>query len=85
MKKNSEWFKLLTYKEKEVFSVRDPKEIGLPKNSVSGEYVFAREDDFFVYPNNYNQFVQIYSNTFQHGGISLEELFIPFVILQPKK
>ena len=75
----------LTYKEKEVFAVREPKDIGLPKSSVSGEYIFAREDDFFVYPNNYNQFVQIYSNTFQHGGISLEELFIPFVILQPKK
>lgn len=74
----------LSYKEKEVFAVRRPEEAYLPKTSVSDEFVFCRENDFFAYPNNYNHFVNYYSNTFQHGGISLEELFIPFVILQPK-
>ncbi len=75
----------LSYKEKEVFAVRDPKAIGLPKSSVSAEFVFAKENDFFVYPNNYNHFVNYYMDTFQHGGVSLEELMIPFVELVPKR
>ena len=75
----------LTYKEKEVFVVRDPKQVFLPKANVSSEFVFAKENDFFVYPNNYNQFVNHYQNTFQHGGLSLEELCIPFIELNPKK
>lgn len=74
----------LSYKEKEVFTVRNPGEIGLPKSTISSEFVFARENDFFVYPNNYNHFVNYFSDTFQHGGISMEELLIPFVILQAK-
>jgi hypothetical protein len=74
----------LSYKEKEVFVVRNPQDVFLPKTSVSSEFVFTREDDFFVYPNNYNHFVKFYGNTFQHGGISLEELLIPFVVLSPK-
>lgn len=74
----------LSYKDKEVFVVRNPQDAFLPKTSVSSEFVFTREDDFFVYPNNYNHFVKFYGNTFQHGGISLEELLIPFVVLSPK-
>jgi CheY-like chemotaxis protein len=77
--------KNLTYKEKEVFTVKDPKQIFLPKANVSSEFVFAREADFFVYPNNYNHFVNHYEDTFQHGGLSLEEICIPFVELKPKK
>lgn len=76
--------KNLTYNTKEVFTVRNPQDAFLPKMNVSSEYVFAKEDDFFVYPNNFNQFVNYYSNTFQHGGISLEEMLIPFVVLHPK-
>jgi CheY-like chemotaxis protein len=76
--------KTLSYKEKEVFVVKNPNEAFLPKTTLSSEFVFAREDDFFVYPNNYNHFLKFYENTFQHGGISLEELLIPFVILSPK-
>jgi hypothetical protein len=76
--------KNLTYNTKEVFTVRNPQDAFLPKLNVSSEYVFAKEDDFFVYPNNFNQFVNYYSNTFQHGGISLEEMLIPFVVLHPK-
>jgi len=74
----------LSYKEKEVFQVKHPQEAFLPKTSLSDEFVFAKENDFFVYPNNYNHFVNYYGNTFQHGGISLEELCIPFVVLQSK-
>jgi len=56
----------------------------LPKNNVSTAYVFAKQDYFFAYPNNYNHYVQYYRNTFQHGGISLEEMIIPFIVLSAK-
>jgi CheY-like chemotaxis protein len=75
----------LNYNAKEVFVVRNPQEAFLPKIKMSAEFVFAREQDFFVYPNNYNHFVNYYSDTFQHGGISLEELLIPYVVMKAKK
>jgi hypothetical protein len=53
----------------------------LPKNNLSSSYVFAKENNFFVYPNNYHQFANLYNDTFQHGGISLEEMLIPYVLL----
>ncbi|MDG1333397.1 MAG: bifunctional response regulator/alkaline phosphatase family protein [Crocinitomicaceae bacterium] len=74
----------LSYKQKDVFQVKDPQDAYLPKSSMSSEYVFARDSDYFVYPNNYNHFVNYYGNTFQHGGISLEEVLIPYVELMPK-
>ena len=74
----------LSYNKKEVFQVEHPEEAFLPKNKLSSEFVFAREADFFVYPNNYNHFVNYYAQTFQHGGISLEEMLIPFVVLKAK-
>ncbi|MNY11400.1 PglZ domain protein [compost metagenome] len=74
----------LSYKDKEVFTIKHPEKVGLPKSSLSAEFVFTREQDYFVYPNNYNHFVNYYNDTFQHGGISMEELLIPFVILQSK-
>lgn len=74
----------LSYKDKEVFAITNPQDAFLPKTSMSSEFVFTREDDFFVYPNNYNHFVKHYGDTFQHGGISLEELLIPFIVLEPK-
>ncbi|MEY4126507.1 MAG: hypothetical protein RL737_696 [Bacteroidota bacterium] len=74
----------LSYDSKEVFVVNKPTEAFLPQIKLSNEYVFARESDFFVYPNNYNHFVNHYGNTFQHGGISMEEMMIPFIELQPK-
>lgn len=76
--------KNLSYKQSEVFQVANPEHAFLPKTSLSSEFVFARESDFFVYPNNYNKFVNMYGNTFQHGGISLEELLIPFIVLTAK-
>ena len=74
----------LSYKGKDVFQVKNPEDAYLPKSGLSSEYVFTRDDDYFVYPNNYNHFVNYYNNTFQHGGISLEELLIPYIELEPR-
>ncbi len=76
--------KSLDYKQKEVYEVRKPEEIFLPKINVSSSYIFAKEHDFFAYPNNYNYYVNYYRDTFQHGGISMEEMMIPFISLLPK-
>ncbi|MEY4659503.1 MAG: hypothetical protein RJB36_1269 [Bacteroidota bacterium] len=74
----------LSYESKEVFVVKNPNDAYLPKLKLSAEFVFAREQDFFVYPNNYNHFVNYYGSTFQHGGISLEEVLIPYISLKAK-
>lgn len=74
----------LSYKDKEVFQVHNPQDAFLPKSGLSSEFVFTRDNDYFVYPNNFNHFVNYYGNTFQHGGISLEEVLIPFVVLESK-
>lgn len=74
----------MNYDEDEVFAIAKPEDGRLPRPKVSGEFVFAREQDFFVYPNNYNHFVKYFTNTFQHGGISLEEVLIPYVELKPR-
>jgi len=74
----------LKFEQGEVFEVRNPAEIFLPKSTVNSSYVFCRNDDFFAYPNNYNYYVNYCRNTFQHGGISMEETLIPFVTLKPK-
>ena len=76
--------KNLNYNVKEVFEVRNPADAFLPKVNVSSAFIFAQNNDFFVYPNNYNQFVNFYQNTFQHGGISMEEVLIPFAVLKAK-
>ena len=75
----------LNYKSKQVFEVTNPKEAFLPSRNVSTSYIFAQNTDFFVYPNNYNYYANYFNNTFQHGGISLEEMIIPVVTLYPKK
>ena len=74
----------LNYNAKEVFTVKNPQDAFLPKVRMSTEYVFAKEQDFFVYPNNYNHFANYYQNTFQHGGISMEEILIPFIVMSAK-
>lgn len=76
--------KNLNYNPKEVFEVVRAEEIHLPRPNVSTRYVFATGTDFFAYPNNYNHYVKYYRNTFQHGGISLEEMIIPLIVLQSK-
>jgi CheY-like chemotaxis protein len=74
----------LSYNEKEVFVVKNPQDVFLPSTKMGSEFVFAGGSDFFVYPNNFNHFVNYYGSTFQHGGISLEEVLIPFVIMEKK-
>ncbi|MBR1793530.1 MAG: PglZ domain-containing protein [Bacteroidales bacterium] len=76
--------RLLDYNSKEVFEVRDPAHIFMPRRHITSPYIFARQHDFFAYPNNYNQYVQYYDSTFQHGGISMEEILIPFITLRNK-
>lgn len=74
----------LTYEKKEVLEAKDPRTIHLPSINMSSSYVFARGDHFFAYPNNYNHYVSYYRNSYQHGGVSLEEMIIPFAILEPR-
>lgn len=77
--------KNLGYNSKDVFVVKDPQRAQLPSPNLSTSYVFATGDAFFAYPNNYNYYVSYYKNTFQHGGISMEEMLIPLVTLTPRK
>mgnify|MGYP003282902975 FL=1 len=74
----------LSYNAKEVFEVRDPKALLLPQPNLSTSYIFATGNRFFAYPNNYNYYVQYYRDTFQHGGISMEEMLVPLVALRSK-
>ena len=75
----------LGYNSRDLFVVKDPQRIHLPQPNVSTSYVFAQGDEFFAYPNNYSYYVQYYKDTFQHGGISMEEIIIPLVKLKPRK
>jgi CheY-like chemotaxis protein len=74
----------LNYEPKEVLAFKDPRDAGLPTPNVNSSFIFAREDGFLCYPNNYNHYVNYYRNTFQHGGVSLEELIIPVIRLGRK-
>lgn len=74
----------LQYDPRDVLEIRDPAKGGLPRPNVSSTFIFARDDRFFLYPNNYNYYHNYYRNTFQHGGVSLEEMICPFVVLEPK-
>lgn len=76
--------KNLNYNPKEVYEIKDPDIALLPKPNLSTSFIFATNNDFFAYPNNYNHYVSYYKDTFQHGGISLEEMLIPFVVLRSK-
>ena len=74
----------LTYEDKDVYAVKDPKKIGLPAINMTSSYIFAKSDYFLAYVNNFNHYVSYYRNTYQHGGISLEEMIIPCIVLNPK-
>ena len=74
----------MNYQKNDVFEIENPLEYYLPIQNVSSKYIFAKEDMYFVYQNNYNQFVKFYKNTYQHGGISMEEMLIPIITLSSK-
>jgi DNA-binding response OmpR family regulator len=76
--------KALKFESGEVFEIRNPSDAFLPRTNVSSTYVFCKSNDFFAYPNNYNYYVNYYKNTFQHGGISMEEVLVPFAVMKRK-
>jgi hypothetical protein len=74
----------LTYEARDVLVIKEPAKAHLPQANVSTTYIFAKKDLYFVYPNNYNQYVNQFRHTFQHGGISLEEMVVPVAVLKPR-
>jgi hypothetical protein len=76
--------KNLNYQKSDVLEIENPLDCYLPIQNVSSKYIFAKEDMYFVYQNNYNKFVKFYKNTYQHGGISMEEMLIPVITLKSK-
>jgi len=74
----------MSYNEKDVYAVTKPEDIKLPSIGINSSFIFAKEDYFFVYPNNYNQYVDYFTDTLQHGGISMQEMMVPVIELQPK-
>tara|TARA_A100001011_G_scaffold400865_1_gene520208 strand:- start:30480 stop:32030 length:1551 start_codon:yes stop_codon:yes gene_type:complete len=77
--------KSLTFNNDQVFDCKEPKSLNLPSISINSRFIFAKEDFYFIYKKNYNHFVNLFRNSYQHGGISLEEMIIPFVVLSPRK
>ncbi len=74
----------LNYNPKEVFEILRPQDAQLPQGNLTSSYIFALGKDFFAYPNNANQFIRYYRGTFQHGGVSMEEMIVPYIVLRPK-
>ncbi len=76
--------KNLQYDKKEVLEIHEPEKSGLPRPNMSSKFIFAKNDTFFLYPNNYNYYQKYFNDTFQHGGISLEEMICPIMTLEPR-
>ena len=75
----------LAYNRKEVFEVTKPEEVQLPSSNLTSSYIFAYNNDFLVYNNDANRHIRYYRDTFQHGGISMEEMIVPYIVLHPKR
>jgi hypothetical protein len=73
----------LDYNPKQVFELRFPEKAGLPKTNITSKYIFALNKDFLVYQNNFNYYAGFYKDTFQHGGISMQEIMLPIACLEP--
>ena len=76
--------KKINSETKKVIKIDDPSSFLLPSNYLSSCFIFAKENTYFVYSNNYNNYVNMFKNTYQHGGVSLEEMLVPFVVIKPK-
>jgi CheY-like chemotaxis protein len=76
--------KNLQYDQRDVLLIKEPQLGGLPRPNVSSSFIFAKDDRYFLYPNNYNYYNNYYRDTFQHGGVSLEEIICPYIVLEPK-
>ena len=76
--------KSLAFDARDVFEIKNPKDAQLPSSRLSSSYIFAKDDNYLIYQNNYNKFATYFKDTFQHGGLSLEEMIIPFVVLKSK-
>ena len=75
----------MSYEKRKVVEVKDLNDFELPKSYMDSSFIFAKNDDYFIYQNNFNHFANLFNNTFQHGGISMEEMIIPFATFLPKK
>ena len=74
----------MKYKPKDVFEINQPERAFLPKLNISTRYIFAKNTDFFAYPNNYNHYSNHYKNTLQHGGVSMDEMIVPVITMKSK-
>ena len=75
----------MSYEKSKVVEVKDLNDFELPKSYMDSSFIFAKNNDYFIYQNNFNHFANLFNNTFQHGGISMEEMIIPFATFLPKK
>jgi DNA-binding response OmpR family regulator len=76
--------KALNFNKKDVFEITQPSKALLPSPDISSSYIFATGSNFLAYPNNFNYYVNYFKDTFQHGGISLEEMLVPLVVMSGK-